>query len=73
VRVGVDVGGAFPGVTAFPSGTIGIVKDILAAGIKPRCNFEDCTRADIYGFCIPFALDVRSGYDYRDSERPLSR
>jgi len=21
----------------------------------PRCHFEDVTRADIYGFCVPFA------------------
>lgn len=27
----------------------------LAEGIIPRCHFEDITRADIYGFCIPFA------------------
>jgi isopropylmalate/homocitrate/citramalate synthase len=24
-------------------------------GIVPRCHFEDITRADIYGFCLPFA------------------
>ena len=34
---------------------LGIVKSALAAGIRPRCHFEDLTRADIYGFCIPFA------------------
>jgi isopropylmalate/homocitrate/citramalate synthase len=32
---------------------LGIVKAILDAGIVPRCHFEDITRADIYGFCIP--------------------
>ena len=32
-----------------------IVEAALEAGIKPRCHFEDVTRADIYGFCIPFA------------------
>ncbi len=37
---------------------LGIVKSILEAGIKPRCHFEDITRADIYGFCIPFALEL---------------
>ncbi|OPY91488.1 MAG: 2-isopropylmalate synthase [Syntrophus sp. PtaU1.Bin208] len=37
---------------------LGIVKDILDAGIKPRCHFEDITRADIYGFCIPFAIEL---------------
>jgi len=37
---------------------LGIVKSILDAGIKPRCHFEDVTRADIYGFCIPFAIEL---------------
>jgi isopropylmalate/homocitrate/citramalate synthase len=35
-----------------------IVRAILDAGIVPRCHFEDITRADIYGFCIPFALEL---------------
>jgi citrate (Re)-synthase len=35
-----------------------IVRSILAAGIIPRCHFEDITRADIYGFCIPFAVEL---------------
>ncbi|HOI73580.1 MAG TPA: histone-lysine N-methyltransferase [Syntrophales bacterium] len=39
-------------------GYLGIVKAILDAGIKPRCHFEDVTRADIYGFCIPFAIEL---------------
>ncbi|MCK5806520.1 MAG: histone-lysine N-methyltransferase [Lentisphaeria bacterium] len=34
---------------------LGIVKTALDAGIVPRCHFEDVTRADIYGFCLPFA------------------
>jgi len=37
---------------------LGIVKSILELGIIPRCHFEDVTRADIYGFCIPFALEL---------------
>jgi len=35
-----------------------IVKAILDAGIVPRCHFEDITRADIYGFCVPFAIEL---------------
>jgi len=35
-----------------------IVRAILDTGIVPRCHFEDITRADIYGFCIPFALEL---------------
>ena len=37
---------------------LGIVKDILAEGIVPRCHFEDITRAEIYGFCIPMAIEL---------------
>ncbi len=33
---------------------LGIVKDALATGIAPRCHFEDITRADLYGFVLPF-------------------
>ncbi len=35
-----------------------IVRAALELGIKPRCHFEDVTRADIYGFCIPFAIEL---------------
>ena len=28
-------------------------------GIRPRCHFEDITRADFYGFVVPFALELR--------------
>ncbi|MBN1809171.1 MAG: histone-lysine N-methyltransferase [Planctomycetes bacterium] len=34
---------------------LGIVKDALDAGVRPRCHFEDITRADFHGFCVPFA------------------
>ena len=35
-----------------------IVRAILDEGIVPRCHFEDLTRAEIYGFCIPFAVEL---------------
>ncbi len=35
-----------------------IVKAALDNGIIPRCHFEDITRADIYGFVIPFASEL---------------
>jgi len=38
---------------------IGIIKSAIDVGIKPRCHFEDITRADFYGFVIPFALELR--------------
>ena len=33
---------------------LGVVKEALAAGLKPRCHLEDITRADFYGFVVPF-------------------
>lgn len=37
---------------------LGIVKSALEHGIVPRCHFEDITRADIYGFVVPFAMEL---------------
>ncbi len=34
---------------------LGVVKEVLDMGISPRCHFEDITRADFYGFVVPFA------------------
>ena len=34
---------------------LGIVKAALEEDIIPRCHFEDITRADFYGFVLPFA------------------
>ncbi len=36
-------------------GYLRVVEKALEWGIIPRCHFEDITRADIYGFCIPLA------------------
>lgn len=38
---------------------LGIVKECIEAGLRPRCHFEDITRADFYGFVIPFAHELR--------------
>ncbi|WP_297055693.1 histone-lysine N-methyltransferase [Thermosulfurimonas sp.] len=35
-----------------------IVKEALSLGIVPRCHFEDITRADIFGFVVPFAIEL---------------
>jgi isopropylmalate/homocitrate/citramalate synthase len=35
-----------------------VVREALTEGIIPRCHFEDVTRADIYGFVIPFAQEL---------------
>lgn len=32
-----------------------LVSQALEWGIIPRCHFEDVTRADLFGFCLPFA------------------
>ena len=37
---------------------LGIVKNVLNKGIKPRCHFEDITRADFYGFVVPLAYEL---------------
>jgi isopropylmalate/homocitrate/citramalate synthase len=37
---------------------LAIVKAALELGIVPRCHFEDITRADVYGFCVPFAIEL---------------
>ncbi len=39
---------------------IKIVETALEYDIIPRCHFEDITRADIYGFCVPFAQALMS-------------
>jgi len=38
---------------------LGVVKSALDLGIRPRCHFEDITRADFYGFVVPFAEALR--------------
>jgi len=38
---------------------LGIVKAALDRDIVPRCHLEDITRADFYGFVLPFAERLR--------------
>ncbi|WP_312043964.1 2-isopropylmalate synthase [Anaerotignum sp.] len=40
-----------------------IVKAALDYGIRPRCHFEDVTRADYYGFVVPFATELKKLMD----------
>ncbi|MDD6180940.1 MAG: cache domain-containing protein [Desulfovibrionaceae bacterium] len=35
-----------------------MARQALEWGIVPRCHFEDVTRADIYGFCLPLAQEL---------------
>ena len=48
---------------------LSIVKDALSYGIVPRCHFEDITRADFYGFVVPFARELMRLA--RDSKIPV--
>ena len=37
---------------------LGTVKDAFDAGVIPRCHLEDITRADFYGFVVPFVNEL---------------
>ncbi len=39
---------------------LGVVKNAFDAGIRPRCHLEDITRADFYGFVVPFVNELNS-------------
>jgi isopropylmalate/homocitrate/citramalate synthase len=38
---------------------LSVVRMALDKGIRPRCHFEDITRADFYGFVVPFAYELK--------------
>ncbi len=42
---------------------LSVIKDAIDVGIRPRCHLEDITRADFYGFVVPFALELRKLMD----------
>lgn len=37
---------------------LSVIRDCLETGISPRCHLEDITRSDIYGFVIPFCVEL---------------
>ena len=37
---------------------LGIVRAALEAGVLPRCHLEDATRADFFGFVVPFVQEL---------------
>ncbi len=44
---------------------LSVIKECLDEGISPRCHLEDITRADIYGFVVPFCralMDLMEEY-----------
>ncbi|MEW5946532.1 MAG: histone-lysine N-methyltransferase [bacterium] len=41
---------------------VSVVEKALGMNIRVRCHFEDVTRADVYGFCVPFACELMRLY-----------
>ena len=39
---------------------LSVVKDAFNEGIVPRCHLEDITRADFYGFVVPFVNELQA-------------
>ncbi|MGE5628890.1 MAG: 2-isopropylmalate synthase [Solirubrobacterales bacterium] len=37
---------------------LGLIEDAISSGIKPRVHLEDITRADFYGFVVPFVAKL---------------
>lgn len=37
---------------------LSVIRECLETGVSPRCHLEDITRADIYGYVIPFCLEL---------------
>jgi len=37
---------------------VGIIKECIETGVKPRCHLEDITRSDFYGFVVPFVTEL---------------
>ena len=37
---------------------LSVVRSCLEEGISPRCHLEDITRADIFGFVVPFCIEL---------------
>ena len=34
------------------------IKEAFETGVVPRCHLEDITRADFYGFVVPFVNEI---------------
>ncbi len=48
---------------------LGIVKSALDIGVLPRVHLEDITRADFYGFVVPFVIELMRLAD--ESKMPI--
>lgn len=42
---------------------LNVIRQCIDKGIRPRCHFEDITRADFYGFVVPFATELMKLYE----------
>ncbi|MDF2662508.1 MAG: pyruvate carboxyltransferase [Paenibacillus sp.] len=38
---------------------LSVVRAALEEGVRPRCHLEDVTRADVYGFVVPFVQQLQ--------------
>jgi isopropylmalate/homocitrate/citramalate synthase len=38
---------------------LSVISDAFEAGVMPRCHLEDITRADFYGFVVPFVREIQ--------------
>ena len=39
---------------------LSVISDAFEAGVMPRCHLEDITRADFYGFVVPFVRAIQN-------------
>lgn len=37
---------------------VSVIKECIETGVRPRCHLEDITRADFYGFVVPFVAEL---------------
>ena len=37
---------------------LAVIRECIEMGIRPRCHLEDITRADFYGFVVPFVTEL---------------
>ncbi len=37
---------------------IAVIRECMEIGVRPRCHLEDITRADFYGFVVPFVTEL---------------
>lgn len=37
---------------------LSVVEEAISVGLRPRCHLEDITRADFYGFVVPFVNEL---------------